>query len=149
MKKILIVIIGLFLSVGCTKQNNELAVYNSYIDELKGVTNSSENIPFTINITVNKLDNNYISYTSIVDKNNITMNDIEAILIHDKETNSIFPSLGIFEPKISLNNESAEKGIKLTGYMEPLNHITFKFLIKYKNIDNIEEKYYYIYNYRQ
>jgi len=70
------------------------------------------------------------------------MKDIEAILIHDKETDNVFPSLGIFEDKITLKNESKELGIKLTGYVENGDNMNFKDIpleISYKNVG--EEKF--------
>lgn len=149
MKKIITILIILLTITGCNKESNEMKTYKSYINELDKINESSENIPFDINIQVEQLEKNYLSYTILIDRKDLQMNNIEAIIIHDKETENIFPSIGIFDEKITLTDEKDKKGIKLTGYVEKYESITFKFMIKYKSEEDIEEKYYYIYNYRQ
>ena len=72
------------------------------------------------------------------------MNDIEALLIHNKVDDNVFPSIGIFDEKISLDDNTDKAGIKLSGYVENINDIEFKLFIKYKNEENIEKKYYYV-----
>ena len=76
------------------------------------------------------------------------MNEVEALLIHNKQSVNSFPSIGIFDKKISLN-ESTKKGIKLGGYLERVENATFKLLVKYKNKEGKNEKYYYIYKFHQ
>lgn len=149
MKKVYIILLILLIITGCKQENINKEKYNNYINELKEIEKTSENIPLDIEIKIEKLKNNILSYTVLVDRNELEMNQIEAILIHDKESDNIFPSIGIFEKPISLNKNKSKKGIKLTGYVEDLNNIYFKFMIKYINKDKKEEKYYYIYNYRQ
>lgn len=139
----------LFLS-GCkNEESKETIYYKELINELSKVNESSLSIPVNIEIKVEEMPNNFLRYTALLDRNGQVMKDIEAILIHDKETDNVFPSLGIFEDKITLNNESKELGIKLTGYVENGDNINFKFLIKYKNSEEKLKKYYYVYNYRQ
>lgn len=149
MKKILIIIL-ISILLGCSKNINEdKELYNKYIEELKNVETSSNIIPFEINFTVEDLGKDFLTYTVLVDRKEINMKNIEAILIHDKASENIFPSIGILESPITLDNISDKKGIKLTGYIEKQTNITFKFMIKYISEENIEEKYYYVYNYRQ
>ena len=151
MKKIILIIISIFLIIGCSKsESKELKMYNAYVKELKNIEESNTDIPFEINIKVNKLENNILSYTALLDRKNITMKNIEALLIHDKKTENSFPSIGIFEETITLDENNKEKGIKLTGYLNNDNtNITFKFMIKYTDNEEKEHKYYLIYNYRQ
>lgn len=139
----------LFLS-GCkNEESKEVIYYKDLIEELSNVDNSSNDIPINIEIKVEEMPKGILRYTVLVNRNGLVMKDVEAIIIHDKETTNVFPSLGIFEDAVTLNNDSKELGIKLTGYVEKYDKINFKFLIKYKNDKGKEEKYFYVYNYRQ
>ena len=71
------------------------------------------------------------------------MRDVTVLVIHDHETEFIFPSSGIFEERLNLIPSSADitignaRGIILTGYIEnvTLNDFSaeFRILIKYTN----------------
>lgn len=149
MKKILIIITCLCLLTACkTKENESEKTYNFYIEELKNVENEKVNENLTVKFIIEKLDNNYLSYNVLIDKNDLVMNEVEALLIHNKQSVNSFPSIGIFDKKISLN-ESTKKGIKLGGYLERVENATFKLLVKYKNKEGKNEKYYYIYKFHQ
>lgn len=139
----------IFLLTGCNKVSDEYKTYSSYVDELKNVSKSIESEEIKVEISVEELTKNYYNYKAIVDRNSNEMKDIEAILIHDKETEDAFPSIGIYEEKISLTNEDKQKGIKLSGYIKDIEDITFKLLLKYKDSEGNNKKYYYIYKYRQ
>lgn len=150
MKKVLLIILTTILLVGCrNEETKQMKIYDDYIKDLESVETSSKDIPFNIEITVNKLTDGIMSYKALIDKEELTMNNIEAILVHDKKTENAFPSIGIFEDKISLDKESNEKGVKLTGYIEEHEEIKFKLLIKYKDENKKNKKYVYVYNYRQ
>ncbi len=151
MKKIILMLITLILLTGCFKkeENKAYTKYQKLISELQKIKSSSENIPLNIEINVTEYENNILSYTALINKNDTEMNDIEALLIHNIETENEFPSIGIFDEKISLNKKDKEKGIKLTGYVEKNDKIDFKLLIKYKDNKGKTQKYYYTYNYRQ
>ncbi len=151
MKKIIILFITLILLTGCIKKEEsmELKKYNKYILELKEKEIKEENIPLSIKINVEEYKNNILSYTALIDRNDLVMKNIEAILIHNIETENAFPSTGIFDEKLTLDDSSKEKGIKLTGYVEKQEKIEFRLMIKYKDQNNKEQKYYYKYNYRQ
>lgn len=150
MKKVLLIILTTILLVGCgNEETKQMKIYDDYIEYLESVEKSSEDIPFKVEITVNKITDGILSYKALIDKENLNMNDIEAILVHDKKSENAFPSIGIFEDKISLDDKSTEKGVKLSGYIEEHESIEFKLLIKYKDENKKEKKYVYVYNYRQ
>lgn len=135
---------------GCkSDESEEFVYYKSLVKELSEVGESSKDIPVNTQIIVEEIPNNFLRYTVIINRNGIIMKDIEAIIIHDKETNNVFPSIGIYEDKITLDESSKELGIKLTGYVEKYNKLDFKAMIKYKDEEGNNKKYYYIYNYRQ
>lgn len=142
MKKIILIITILLLITGCYyKANDKTLMYQKYIDELSTVTKTSEDSVLVINIEIEKLDENLYNYRALINKSG-TMKNIEAILLHNKETDDIFPSIGIFDDKITLSDDKA--GVKLAGYIEEIDNIEFKLLIKYTNEENKEVKYYYV-----
>ena len=141
MKKLLIML-SILLLVGCNNKN----LYDVYKDELNNINESSKDIPLTIKVETEKLNDSLYVYRALIDKNDEDMKDIEALLIHNKESENAFPSMGIFEDKKSIYKDSEKKGIKLSGYVEDIDNIEFKLLIKYKNKDDEVVKYYYVEN---
>lgn len=135
MKKLIIIVFSLLLA-SCTTSK-----YGIYINELNNATNSSENIPISINIETEKITDDLYVYRALIDKNEEVMNQVVALLIHNKETENAFPSIGIYDEKINVNNE---KGIKLSGYVESIEDIEYKLYIEYINKDNEKKEYYYI-----
>ena len=148
MKKVFILFITIILLTGCIKNDETKYLYTSYIEELKSADTSTQT-DIDISINVSKLDNGLLTYTALINKGNHTMKNIVAILIHDKESTNEFPSIGIYDEPISLDSSSEQKGIKLTGYIEEHQEITFKLLLEYTDEFDEEQKVYYIYNYRQ
>ena len=96
-----------------------------------------------------KIIDNEITYRVIIDNPKEDIKNIEAIIIHDKYTEDIFPSTGIFDDKLNLIPETIDKdknyvkGIILTGYIPfkgDINDLnaTFKVLVKYTDKFNVE-----------
>ena len=109
----------------------------------------SSNIPFDIEVYTEKIIDNEITYRVIIDNPKEDIKNIEAIIIHDKYTEDIFPSTGIFDDKLNLIPETIDKdknyvkGIILTGYIPfkaDINDLnaTFKVLVKYTDKFNVE-----------
>ena len=147
MKKVFLVIIFMFLLVGCTKENSkELTIYNSYVKDLKQIENYNTNLPFNIAIYVDKIIETEVMYRVIIDSPKVPLRNIEAIAIHDKYTDDIFPSSGIFDDKLNLIPDVINKssnyveGIILVGYIPFEDDVknldaTFKVLVKYEDDD--------------
>lgn len=145
MKKILLIITLLFILTGCTNElTKEEILYNNYVTELKKVTNYETNLPFDLEIYVDKIIETEVMYRVIIDNPKVSLRNIEAIVIHDKHTEDIFPSSGIFEDKLSLIpgviNKSSNyvEGIILAGYIPYEGDIknlnaNFKLLFKYED----------------
>ena len=142
MKKIIVIIITMFILSGCTIKNEAQDKYNEYIEDLKSVeVLTMEKPPIDIDITIEKYDDNLYSYSAIINKNEEEMNEVLALLIHNKETENVFPSIGIFDDKISVKDKH---GIKLSGYVENIENIEFRLVISYTNQNNRRLKYYYV-----
>ena len=148
MKKILILLI--LLITGCASSEIDIKkdIYVSYIKELNKIEKTSKEIPFDIEIKYDKITENEIMYQVIIDNTTIDINDVEAIVVHNKETDDIFPSIGIFDEKEKLEVGKKPSGILLVGYIDYNGNINdfkckMKVLIKYKT-DKKEEKVYYV-----
>ena len=142
MKKIIVIIISLVLLSGCNFNNESVNKYKEYIQELKDIeVLNTEKPPLDIDIIIEKYNDNLYSYSAIINKNEEEMNDVIALLIHNKETENIFPSIGVLDDKISVNDK---QGIKLSGYVENIDNIEFRLMISYTNSEGKKLKYYYI-----
>ena len=146
MKKVLIIILLIFFVCGCT--SSEKKDYLNYIDELKSVEKSSDSYPFNIEIKYDKITSKEVRYQVILDSVKKDINDITIICYHNKKTDDIYPSMGIFDEKESLKKDKKTSEIILVRYItykgdiEDFN-ITMKVLVKYK-IDNKEYKIHYV-----
>lgn len=149
MKKILTLLLIILLLTGCSdnKINKEKEKYIKYYNELKNVKKSSNNIPFDIEIKYDKITNNEIRYQVIIDKVKIDLEEIEALAIHNKETNDVFPSIGIFDDKQNLEVNKKPSGIILVGYIDYEGIVqdfkcNIKVLVKYKTNKKTYKVYY-------
>lgn len=130
MKKSLVLLC--FLLVGCSN-----SVYDNYVKELKNSEPSSE-IPFDIEFNIDNVNENRIIYQVIIDNPKVDASSVKALVIHDAKTEDIFPSVGIVDETINLNEQ---KGIILMGYINKTEDINFKVLIE------TDQRYVYNYNY--
>lgn len=151
MKKIILVLfISIILLTGCTDQKlvKQKEKYVSYIQKLKTKNNSTKELPFKIETRYDKLTNNEIRYQVIIDDVKEDIYNIEAIVIHNKQTNDVFPTIGIFDEKQDLLKNKKPSGIILVGYIDYQQDIKdfkckLKVLIKYETKDEkIHEVYY-------
>ncbi len=141
MKKIILLTI-LFLVVACNKTNSLEKEYYSFVKETELCETTTEDIPFNVDITLEKLTEDYWIYRLYLDEPTIEMNNIKAIITHNYETTDIFPTSGLYEKPLTLDpNEINQaknkvKGIILVGYIktkDDINKIIFKVLIKYND----------------
>ena len=71
------------------------------------------------------------------------------IAVHNKKTDDIFPSIGIFDEKENLLKDKPPKGLILVGYIDYNKDIEdfsckIKLFIKYKTKDKKEKTVYYV-----
>lgn len=146
MKRILIFLLLIFLICGCT--SSEKKEYLGYIEELKTIKSSSKEYPFNIEIKYDKITKKEIRYQVILDNVKEDITDITMIAYHNKKTEDIYPSMGIFDDKESLLKDKKPSGLILVGYIPYKGdiddfNITMKVLVKYK-INNKEYKIHYV-----
>lgn len=148
MKKILIILLLIFFICGCSNKSEEKKEYLDYIDDLKEVKESSKDYPFNIEVKYDKITSKEVRYQVILDDVKEDIIDITMIAYHNKKTDDVYPSIGIFDDKESLLKDNKPSGLILVGYIpykgdiEDFN-ITMKVLVKYK-INNKEYKIHYV-----
>lgn len=147
MRKAFLVVFLVLILCSCSKSvSNEQLLYNSYIDELKQSEKTVDTLPFDLDIYVDKFIETEVMYRVIIDNPKVPLRNIETLVLHDKYTEDIYPSSGIFDEKLSLIpgviNKSSNyvEGIILVGYIPFENNIedlnaTFKLLFKYDDDD--------------
>ncbi len=142
MKKAFLILI-IFLITGCTNQKALEKQYYKYINDVNECDYfANESYPFDINITLEKLNDNYLIYHVYIDNPKEDLYDIKALVTHNYKTDDVFPSSGLYEEPLNLlmniNSKNYIKGIILSGYIETTKDIndidiTFKALIKARN----------------
>lgn len=150
-KRILIFLMLIILLTGCEKCkiSKEKELYVNYIKELKEVNKSSKDIPFDIEIKYDKLTSNEVRYQVIIDNVKENIYNIEALTIHNKETQDVFPSIGIFDDKEDLIVNKKPSGLILVGYIDYNGKLKDfkcknKVLIKYVTENKKKHKVYYV-----
>lgn len=157
MKKLFLLLILFLLITGCSKGiDGEKDVYNNFIDELNNVSSYSKDIPFDINVVLEKDIDGELTYTVIMDNPKEEVKKIEAIAIHNFKTDDMYPSIGIFDDKLNLIPNKIDKDnnivegiilvgyIKYTGSVDDFNGI-IKVLIRYQDSNGKMKKIYYKY----
>ena len=150
MKKInILLILLLILVTGCSNNTGEedkseyLAMKSNLIENEEFL--EASDLDFDITVSVDRINDEEVSYRVIIDSPKVNMNDIKAMVVHNYYTEDIFPSLGLFDDKESLivGNEDV-KGIELVGYIDTTKDIDdlnleLKLWIEY-TLDNGEVK---------
>jgi hypothetical protein len=134
MKKILLLLLIILLT-GCSTYKDR--VYDHYYQELLTTTNYASEYNYDINITYDYLSNDELMYQVIIDNPKESISDLQVIVLHNIETNDIFPSYGFYGDE--MDNNIPFKGINLLGYIDTNNindELVFKVMVKYNNITN-------------
>ena len=101
---------------------------------------------FNVDVVYENLKNE-IRYQVVIDNPSAEITDIRALAIHDKQTDDVFPSVGIFDEKLNLIPNEKPSGVILVGYI-PFEGDYEKFtcemkvLISYKIGEEKYESYY-------
>lgn len=154
---LLVFISSVLIVVGCSKNSStnnnenvekEKESYIKYVQELKKVTESSLDVPFDVNVTYDKLDDEEVRYQVVIDNPKENIKNIKALAVHNMHTDDIFPSIGIFDDSVDLLLESESKGVILVGYIPYEGDLDdfdceMKVLISYE-INEKEYKDYYV-----
>ena len=154
MKKLIVVFLIILTLTGC-KTNEKDIKKEEYLQIKKELIenkefSSLEDLDFDLNISIDRITEDEISYRAIIDNPKTNMYNVKAIIIHDNENNEeIFPSIGILDEPIDLIIANEEiKGISLIGYIKTNKDIetidlNIKVYVEYINEQNETIKIYY------
>lgn len=161
MKKVIVVcsLLLVFL-VGCSsdvkvavdntveEEKNDYVTYKNALQNVSEFTDDDK-LPCEITTSIDRINEEEVSYRVILDNPKVDMHDVKALIIHNYFTEDIFPSIGVFdEPEDLIIGSEEVKGIQLVGYIkteeaiEDLN-LELRIWIEYKdNNGKIETVYY-------
>ena len=141
MKRIGLFIFILLLCACTSSEKTKLKKYDSLVEKLRAVEESTDPIDIDIEVEVEKLEDNTNNYRVLINKSDFDMVDITALAITNEE-NTTYPSIGIFDDKVTISKDSTEKGIKLSGYFTR-EDVMFRVYVSFKK-DGKTKEYYYI-----
>ena len=148
MRKYIVLILSLFLLVGCsTKEEDNKYAYLEYKSELEKQTvfAEDEGLEFNTFFNIVRKGNEEVKYSLVIDDPKVNMHNIKALLIHDYSSDMAFPSVGIFDDERELLSGSNEK-IELSGIInseEDISKVNFKLYLEYVNDMGMPNKIYY------
>ena len=143
MKRSIIIALVSFVLIGCNKdevtlEKDDYLVFKQELIEQEKFTKNEE-LKFDLEISVDRINEEEVSYRAIIDNPKENMNNVKALIIHNYFTDDIFPSIGIFDEPINLIVDEEEvKGINLVGYIKTTKDISdlnleVKVYIEYTN----------------
>ena len=129
MKKLLIGLMSIIilLSVGCKKDTTDQEEKDDYIAMKSNLISKEdfddgEEINCDISITIDRIDDETITYTTIISNPKEDMNNIKLLVVHNYFTEDIFPSVGIFTEPRQLKKDE-DNNITLVGYIDTTKDI--------------------------
>lgn len=148
MKKLLVIVPLLMLMVGCTNSSEENKIaYLEYKSELeeKDTFNEEESLDFNVYFNIERINEEIVDYSLVIDKPKINMHNVKALLIYNFVNEEAYPSVGIFDKPVELLIDTEDK-IVLNGNIQTINDITdtkFKLYLEYTDDNNNLNKIYY------
>lgn len=149
-KTLLLMMILLIALTGCKNEeedekNEYLAMKSDLLAKDKFDDASSMNCDITFSL--DRLDEEKVTYSVVLDNPKENMHDIRAIVVHNYYTEEVFPTVGLFDKPVDLlvnSQDEKDNSVELVGNIETTDDIDnldleLKILIEYKT-DNGEVK---------
>lgn len=146
MKKIFLLVI-LILLVGCTNEVEENKyAYLNYKNNLQNQNDFEETIvDFNTFFDIERINEEVLNYSLIINSPNTNMYDVKALLIHDYTQEEVYPSSGIIDEPIDLL-KNTDKKIELKGTIltiDDISNVRFKLFLEYTDDSGQENKIFY------
>ena len=152
MKKFIFVFCFVIFITGCGKDTEDQEVKSDYLawkSDLveKDTFSDNEELNCDITVSVDRIDSEVISYTTVVSNPKINMNSIKMMVVHNYFTEDVFPTVGIFDESQDLL-VGEDNTITLVGYIDTTKDIQnldleLKIWLEYVDDDgNVEDIYY-------
>ncbi len=152
LKKLITILLIFILMTGCkqeTMDQEEKNEYLAYKSDLVDRTEFSENddLPCDITISIDRVNDESVSYTTVISNPKENMNNIKMMIVHNYFTEEVFPTIGVFDKSRSLT-VSDTSNITLVGYIDTTKDIKkldleLKIWIEYKTEDGEVKDIYY------
>lgn len=152
LKKLITILLIFILMTGCkqeTMDQEEKNEYLAYKSDLVDRTEFSENddLPCDITISIDRVNDESVSYTTVISNPKENMNNIKMMIVHNYFTEEVFPTVGVFDKDRSLT-VSDTSNITLVGYIDTTKDIKkldleLKIWIEYKTEDGEVKDIYY------
>ena len=150
MKKRILLVILLLVLVGCSNKPEEdkseyIAIKSNLLEE-KNYT-SKEELPLDIVVSIDRKDEEKVSYKVIFSNPKEDMHDIEAMVVHNYYNEDLFPTIGLFDKKGELL-KGQEEGLELKDSIKTNKNLSvidleLKIYIKYKDKNGDKKEIYY------
>ena len=150
MKKRILLVILLLVLGGCSNKPEEdkseyIAIKSNLLEE-KNYT-SKEELPLDIVVSIDRKDEEKVSYKVIFSNPKEDMYDIEAMVVHNYHNEDLFPTIGLFDDKGELLKKT-DKVIELSDIIETNKDLSsmnleLKIYIKYKDKNGDKKEIYY------
>lgn len=142
-KTLLLIVLLLFVLTGCkNEEESEKSEYLAMKSDLlaKEEFTDVSDIVCDITFSLDRLDEEKVTYSVILNNPKENMNDIKAIVVHNYYTEEVFPTIGLFDKSTDLlvnGQNDKDSSVELTGNIETTNDIDnldleLKILIEYK-----------------
>ena len=142
-KTLLLIVLLLFMLTGCkNEEESEKSEYLAMKSDLlaKEEFTDTSDIVCDITFSLDRLDEEKVTYSVILNNPKENMNDIKAIVVHNYYTEEVFPTIGLFDKSTDLlvnGQNDKDSSVELTGNIETTNDIDnldleLKILIEYK-----------------
>ena len=152
LKKLITILLIFILMTGCkqeTMDQEEKNEYLAYKSDLVDRTEFSKNddLPCDITISIDRVNDESVSYTTVISNPKENMNNIKMMIVHNYFTEEVFPTVGVFDKDRSLT-VSDTSNITLVGYIDTTKDIKkldleLKIWIEYKTEDGEVKDIYY------
>ncbi len=150
-KKYVLIFFCLLFLVGC--ENQEEKIKNEYIGMKSTLLEEDytdidkDNLPLDIKVQIDRVDEEKVKYHVIFSNPKENMNEIKAMVVHNYYSETLFPSVGVFDDKQNLlvsDGDSIElvDTIKTTKNISKLN-LELKVWMEYVDDDGEKKEVYY------
>lgn len=142
-KTLLLMMILLIALTGCKNEeedekNEYLAMKSDLLAKDKFDDASSMNCDITFSL--DRLDEEKVTYSVVLSNPKENMHDIRAIVVHNYYTEEVFPTVGLFDKPVDLlvnSQDEKDNSVELVGNIETTDDIDnldleLKILIEYK-----------------
>jgi len=126
-KKIYCLLVVLFMITGCNKETTDQEDKSDYLAWKSNLVekenfSETEELNCDITVSVDRIDEEMISYTTVVSNPKEDMKSVKMMVVHNYFTEDIFPTIGVFDKGKDLLIDS-DNNITLVGYIDTTKDI--------------------------